>query len=82
MSAGNGPGEIENGSQGLSVVHVTIPNQPIQVQSVIQSNQPSVIHTAGGTGSVQTIQVVRVRTRWYIVISVLLTMQQRHKGYL
>ena len=61
MSEGNGPGEIENGSQGLSVVHVTIPNQPSQVQSVIQSNQPSVIHTAGGTGSVQTIQVVRVR---------------------
>ena len=82
MSAGNGPGEIENGSQGLSVVHVTIPNQPIQVQSVIQSNQPSVIHTAGGTGSVQTIQVVRVRTHWYIVISMLLTMQQGHKGYL
>lgn len=60
MSEGSGPGEIENGSQGISVVHVTIPNQPVQVHSVIQSNQPSVIHTTGG-GSVQTIQVVRVR---------------------
>ena len=60
MSEGNVPGEIENGSQGLSVVHVTINNQPVQVQPVIQSNQPSVIQTAGTTGSVQTIQVVRV----------------------
>lgn len=61
MSEGSGPGEIENGSQGISVVHVTIPNHPVQVHSVIQSNQPSVIQTAGGAGSVQTIQVVRVR---------------------
>ncbi|PVD30558.1 hypothetical protein C0Q70_09826 [Pomacea canaliculata] len=60
MSEGSGPGEIENGSQGISVVHVTIPNHPVQVHSVIQSNQPSVIQTAGGAGSVQTIQVVRV----------------------
>lgn len=44
-------------SQGLSVVQMSM-NQPIQVQSVIQSSQPSVIHTAGP--NVQTIQVVRV----------------------
>lgn len=52
----DGP-DIEAGSQGLQVVHVTIPNQAVHVQSVIHSSQPSVIHTAGG---VQTIQVVRV----------------------
>ncbi|XP_070211725.1 cAMP-responsive element modulator-like isoform X1 [Littorina saxatilis] len=60
MSGGSGPGEIENGNQGISVVHVTIPNHPVQVHSVIQSHQPSVIHSAGGTGPLQTIQVVRV----------------------
>ncbi|XP_046345695.1 cAMP-responsive element modulator-like isoform X2 [Haliotis rubra] len=60
MSEGNAQGDLENGSQGISVVHVTIPNQPVQVQSVIQSNQHSVIQSAGSTGNVQTIQVVRV----------------------
>lgn len=51
--------EIENGSQEISVVHVTIPNQPVQVQSVIQSShQPSVIQTTGP--NVQTIQVATV----------------------
>jgi hypothetical protein len=44
--------DIKNGTQGLHVVHVTIPSQQL-----IQASQPSVIHTAGG---VQTIQVVRV----------------------
>jgi hypothetical protein len=44
-------------SQGLSVVQMSM-NQPIQVQSVIHPNQPSVIQTAGP--NVQTIQVVRV----------------------
>ncbi len=39
----------------VSIVHVSIPNQPVQVQSVIQGAQPSVIQTAGGT--IQTIQV-------------------------
>lgn len=58
MSAGNGPGtaDIENGTRGISVVHVSIPNQAIQVQPVIQAN-PTVIHSAG---NYQTIQVVRV----------------------
>ncbi|XP_041366144.1 cyclic AMP-responsive element-binding protein 1-like isoform X2 [Gigantopelta aegis] len=61
MSDGSGAhGELENGSHGLPVIQVSIPNQPVQVQSVIQSNQPSVIHTAGNLGNVQTIQVVRV----------------------
>ncbi|GAB1598000.1 cAMP-responsive element modulator-like isoform X2 [Argonauta hians] len=51
--------EIENGSQEISIVHVTIPNQPVQVQSVIQSShQPSVIQTTGP--NVQTIQVATV----------------------
>ncbi|XP_048755102.1 cAMP-responsive element modulator-like isoform X2 [Ostrea edulis] len=45
-------------SSGLSVVHMPSLNQPIQVQSVIHSNTPSVIQTAGP--NVQTIQVVRV----------------------
>lgn len=52
----DGP-DIDNGTQGLQVVHVTIPNQSVHVQSVIQSSHPSFIHTAGG---LQTIQVVRV----------------------
>jgi hypothetical protein len=50
-------GELET-SAGLSVVHMPTLNQPIQVQSVIHSNTPSVIQTAGP--NVQTIQVVRV----------------------
>jgi hypothetical protein len=40
----------------ISVVQVALPNQPVQVQSVIQANQPSVIQTAGQ--NLQTIQVV------------------------
>ncbi|XP_064613604.1 cAMP-responsive element modulator-like isoform X2 [Liolophura sinensis] len=51
-------GDVETNAQGVPVVHVTIPNQPVQVQSVIQSNQPSVIHTAGP--NIQTIQVTAV----------------------
>ena len=62
MSEGNSSREIQNGNEGLSVVHAAVPNQKIHVQSVIQSNQPSVIHSADGTGSMQTIQIVRVRT--------------------
>lgn len=50
--------ELES-SQGLSVVQMSM-NNPVQVQSVIQQNQPSVIQTAGP--NVQTIQVVRVGT--------------------
>ncbi|XP_062603912.1 cAMP-responsive element modulator-like [Saccostrea cucullata] len=45
-------------SSGISMVHMPSLNQPIQVQSVIHSNTPSVIQTAGP--NVQTIQVVRV----------------------
>ena len=55
-------GDIENGNQGnISIVHVTIPNQSVHVQSIIQSQQPSIIQSTGGAGNVQTIQVVRVR---------------------
>ncbi|KAJ8313518.1 hypothetical protein KUTeg_008079 [Tegillarca granosa] len=50
--------DLEN-AQSISVVQVPSLSQPIQVQSVIQSNQPSVIQTAGP--NVQTIQVVRKR---------------------
>ncbi|XP_012939795.1 cAMP responsive element-binding protein isoform X3 [Aplysia californica] len=59
MSEGSGPGtaDLENGNQGISMVHVSIPNQGIQVQPVIQANQQSVIQSAG---NLQTIQVVRV----------------------
>ncbi|GFR63219.1 cAMP responsive element-binding protein [Elysia marginata] len=54
MSEGNGPGtaDIENGNQGIPVVHVSIANQALQVQPVIQANQAS-------AGNFQTIQVVR-----------------------
>ncbi|RUS69097.1 hypothetical protein EGW08_023139 [Elysia chlorotica] len=57
MSEGNGPGsaDIENGTQGIPMVHVSIPNQAFQVQPVIQANQAS-------AGNFQTIQVVRVAT--------------------
>ncbi|XP_064648073.1 cAMP-responsive element modulator-like isoform X2 [Lineus longissimus] len=41
----------------LSIVHVSIPNQAIQVQSVIQG-QPSVIQTASG----QTLQAIQLAT--------------------
>ncbi|KAK3600830.1 hypothetical protein CHS0354_020512 [Potamilus streckersoni] len=60
MSGGSTPTEIESSSgQSVSVVQVSIPNQPVQVQSVIQSHvQPSVIHATGQ--NVPTIQVVRV----------------------
>lgn len=50
-------GDLET-SSGISVVHMPSLSQPIQVQSVIHSNTPSVIQTAGP--NVQTIQVVRV----------------------
>ncbi|XP_022304784.1 cAMP-responsive element modulator-like isoform X1 [Crassostrea virginica] len=50
-------GDLET-SAGISVVHMPSLSQPIQVQSVIHSNTPSVIQTAGP--NVQTIQVVRV----------------------
>ena len=49
----NGQTEID-GSSGISVVHVSIPNQPVQVQSVIQAS-PSVIQATGQ--GLQTIQV-------------------------
>lgn len=52
-------GDLET-SSGISVVHMPSLSQPIQVQSVIHSNTPSVIQTAGP--NVQTIQVVRVST--------------------
>ncbi|KAL8570254.1 hypothetical protein ACOMHN_029954 [Nucella lapillus] len=51
MSEGGACGDIDNGSQALTVV---------QVQSVIPSSQPSVIQTAGDNPALQTIQVVRV----------------------
>lgn len=51
----------------LSVVHVQMPNQSAQVQSVIQQNSQSLIQTAGHNSVIQTtgqgvptIQVVRV----------------------
>ncbi len=46
--------ELDPSTHPVTIVHVAIPNQPVQVQSVIQ--QPaSVIQSAGGT--IQTIQV-------------------------
>ncbi|KAL3832094.1 hypothetical protein ACJMK2_023818 [Sinanodonta woodiana] len=60
MSEGGSPNELES-SRGpsISVVQVSIPNQPVQMQSVIQSHvQPSVIHAT--RQNVPTIQVVRV----------------------
>lgn len=58
MSEGNGPGiaNHHNGNHGLSMVHVSIPNQGIHGQPLIQSNH-SVIQAAR---NLQTIQVVRV----------------------
>lgn len=60
------PGELENncsqaitlGSSGVpvSVVHMSLSNQPVQVQAVIQPTQASVIQTAGSQ-NLQTIQV-------------------------
>lgn len=55
-------GDLET-SAGISVVHMPSLSQPIQVQSVIHSNTPSVIQTAGP--NVQTIQVVRVCVLYY-----------------
>ena len=43
-----------------TVVHVSLPNQAVQVQSVIQA-APSVIHTAGGH-TIQAIQVCSSHT--------------------
>lgn len=64
MSEGTNP---DLDAQGLSVVHVQMPNQSIQVQSVIQQNNQSLIQTAGHNSVIQTtgqgvptIQVVRV----------------------
>ncbi|KAI0243162.1 Cyclic AMP-responsive element-binding protein 1 [Lamellibrachia satsuma] len=63
------PGELENncsqaitlGSSGVpvSVVHMSLSNQPVQVQAVIQPTQASVIQTAGSQ-NLQTIQVASV----------------------
>ncbi|XP_021356380.1 cAMP-responsive element modulator-like isoform X2 [Mizuhopecten yessoensis] len=50
--------DMDGNSAAISVVHMPSLNQPVQVQSVIHSNQPSVIQTAGP--NIQTIQVVRV----------------------
>lgn len=36
-------------------MHVSIPNQPMHVQSVIQPNQQSVIQAAGGAAALQTV---------------------------
>ena len=60
-------------SQGLSVVQMSM-NQPIQVQSVIHPNQPSVIQTAGP--NVQTIQVVRVSHTYHNQSSIIQTAGQ------
>jgi len=60
------PGDLENncsqaitlGSSGVpvSVVHMSLSNEPVQVQAVIQPTQASVIQTAGSQ-NLQTIQV-------------------------
>ena len=46
---GSGPGDINNGNRGLSMVHVSIPNQGLHVHP---SNHSSAVR--------QSIQVVRV----------------------
>lgn len=57
MSESNGHGTADtNGGQGISVVHMSIPNSAIQVQPVIQT-QPGILQN---TGNFQTIQIVRV----------------------
>ncbi|BFY98885.1 hypothetical protein BsWGS_01924 [Bradybaena similaris] len=57
-SNGHGTADTNGGGQGISVVHVSIPNSAIQVQPVIQT-QPGVLQN---TGNFQTIQIVRVAT--------------------
>lgn len=43
---------------GVSIVHVALPNQqPVQVQSVIQPNQQSVIQTTSGASALQAVQL-------------------------
>ncbi|XP_033762927.1 cAMP-responsive element modulator-like isoform X2 [Pecten maximus] len=58
MSENVNSDDIDGNPAAISVVHMPSLNQPVQVQSVIHSNQPSVIQTAGP--NIQTIQVVRV----------------------
>uniref|UniRef100_G3MP71 BZIP domain-containing protein n=1 Tax=Amblyomma maculatum TaxID=34609 RepID=G3MP71_AMBMU len=45
---------VQQPGGGVSIVHVSIPNQPMHVQSVIQPNQQSVIQAAGGA-ALQTL---------------------------
>lgn len=59
--SGAGAGDLENGNQGISVVHVS--NPTIQVQPVIHTNQSSLLQAGG---NLQTIQVVRVSFCPYI----------------
>ncbi|KAH7962967.1 hypothetical protein HPB52_018992 [Rhipicephalus sanguineus] len=49
---------VQQPGGGVSIVHVSIPNQPMHVQSVIQPNQQSVIQAAGGAAALQTVAVV------------------------
>ncbi|EEC17116.1 C-AMP-responsive-element binding protein omega, putative, partial [Ixodes scapularis] len=51
---------VQQPGGGVSIVHVSIPNQQMHVQSVIQPNQQSVIQAAGGA-ALQT-----VGTRWQL----------------
>ncbi|XP_065308561.1 cyclic AMP-dependent transcription factor ATF-1 isoform X4 [Dermacentor albipictus] len=46
---------VQQPGGGVSIVHVSIPNQPMHVQSVIQPNQQSVIQAAGGAAALQTV---------------------------
>ncbi|KAL1439037.1 hypothetical protein MTO96_047502 [Rhipicephalus appendiculatus] len=46
---------VQQPGGGVSIVHVSIPNQPMHVQSVIQPNQQSVIQAAGGAAALQTL---------------------------
>ncbi|XP_064455180.1 cyclic AMP-dependent transcription factor ATF-1-like isoform X2 [Ornithodoros turicata] len=45
---------VQQPGGGVSIVHVSIPNQPVHVQSVIQPTQQSVIQAAGGA-TLQTL---------------------------
>lgn len=46
---------VQQPGGGVSIVHVSIPNQPMHVQSVIQPTQQSVIQAAGGAATLQTL---------------------------
>ncbi|KAH8038716.1 hypothetical protein HPB51_002860 [Rhipicephalus microplus] len=49
---------VQQPGGGVSIVHVSIPNQPMHVQSVIQPNQQSVIQAAGGAAALQTVSAL------------------------